>query len=120
LFQQEPLWTSFVLTIFIALVSTIISLLIGTITVIGMLRLKFKTQSFILLTANIPILNAEIITAVTLMMVFLSFGIPFGITTLLLAHLSFNIPYVIIILLPKLREIKQEQIESSLDLGATP
>jgi len=65
------------------------------------------------------LVNADIVTAVSLMLLFMAFAFNFGIITLILAHISFNIPYVIITVLPKVKSISKEQIEASQDLGAS-
>ena len=69
---------------------------------------------------NIPMLNADIVTGISLMLLFLSFGIRFGFGTILLSHITFNIPYVILSVLPRMRNLNPHTYEAALDLGASP
>lgn len=120
LFQQTTLWQSLSVTIIVALVSTIIATIIGTFGALGMSKTRKLTRSMTLGITNIPLVNADIVTAVSLMLLFSSFAFNFGIFTLILAHISFDIPYVIITVLPKIRSIDKAQLEASQDLGASP
>ena len=69
---------------------------------------------------NIPMLNADIVTGISLMLLFLSFGIRFGFGTILLSHITFNIPYVILSVMPRMRNLNPHTYEAALDLGASP
>ncbi len=69
---------------------------------------------------NIPMLNADIVTGISLMLLYLSFGFSFGFSTILLAHITFNIPYVILSVMPKMKQLNKSTYEAALDLGATP
>ena len=69
---------------------------------------------------NIPMLNADIVTGISLMLLFLSFGIRFGFGTILLSHITFNIPYVILSVMPRMRSINPHTYEAAMDLGASP
>ena len=69
---------------------------------------------------NIPMLNADIVTGISLMLLYLSFGMSFGFSTILLAHITFNIPYVILSVMPKMKQISKHTYEAALDLGAGP
>lgn len=69
---------------------------------------------------NIPMLNADIVTGISLMLLFLSFGIRFGFGTILLSHITFNIPYVILSVMPRMRNINPHTYEAAMDLGASP
>jgi ABC-type spermidine/putrescine transport system permease subunit II/spermidine/putrescine-binding protein len=120
LFKEGDLWISFSLTVFIAFISTFLAILISLLTIIGLNLKSTKLKGFFLLISNIPLLNADIATAVILMLFFFCFSFKFGILTLILSHLSFNLPYALIIFLPSLKSIPYEQIEASLDLGASP
>ena len=123
-YKQLFLNTSFIqaiaLSLFIAISSTIISVIVGTFAAIGISRSQKVTQKFVLSINKIPLINADVITAVALMTTFIAFSIPFGFGTLLLAHISFDIPYVVITILPRLRKVDQNLINASLDLGARP
>lgn len=119
LFKQAALWQSFSVTLIVALISTIIAVIIGTFAALGLSSTNKLTRNMTLTITNIPLVNADIVTAVSLMLLFMAFAFNFGIITLILAHISFNIPYVIITVLPKVKSISKEQIEASQDLGAS-
>lgn len=120
LFQQSELWQSISVTLIVAFISTFVAVIIGTFAALGLSRTKKITRNLTLGITNIPLVNADIVTAVSLMLLFMAFGFSFGLGTLILAHISFNIPYVIITVLPKIRSINMAQLEASQDLGATP
>lgn len=111
---------SIIVSVFTAVIATIISVIIGTLAAIGLSRAQQITQKMTLSITNISLINADIITAVSLMMLFISLKTNFGMLTLMLAHISFDVPYVIITILPRLRKIDPKLIEASLDLGAKP
>ena len=69
---------------------------------------------------NIPMLNADIVTGISLMLLFVAFRFTLGFSTVLLAHITFNIPYVILSVMPKLKQTKKSTYEAALDLGASP
>lgn len=119
LFKEAALWQSFSVTLIVALISTIIAVILGTFAALGLSRTNKLTRNMTLTITNIPLVNADIVTAVSLMLLFMAFAFNFGIITLILAHISFNIPYVIITVLPKVKSISKEQIEASQDLGAS-
>lgn len=120
LFQKNELWESVSITLIVAFISTFVAVIIGTFAALGLSKTKKITRNLTLGITNIPLVNADIVTAVSLMLLFMAFGFSFGIGTLILAHISFNIPYVIITVLPKIRSINMAQLEASQDLGATP
>lgn len=117
-FQDSTFIKSIITTLFVAVVSTAISLVIGVNAAIGLSKLSRRRQNRWLTVSSIPLINADIITAVALMIVFLLCGIKFGIFTLVMAHISFNVPYVIITVTPRLKKIDPAIIEASNDLGA--
>ncbi|ASZ09277.1 spermidine/putrescine ABC transporter permease [Mesoplasma chauliocola] len=117
-FKNSPFIKSIITSLFVAVVSTVISVVIGTMAAIGLSRLTKRKQSKWMSVANIPLINADIITAVALMVVFLISGLKFGIFTLVMAHVSFNVPYVLITVMPRLRKVDKSIIEASYDLGA--
>ena len=69
---------------------------------------------------NIPMLNADIVTGISLMLAFIAFGISLGFKTILIAHITFNIPYVILSVMPKLKQTNKSVYEAAMDLGASP
>ncbi|ATZ18209.1 spermidine/putrescine ABC transporter permease/substrate-binding protein [Mesoplasma melaleucae] len=117
-FKNSPFIKSIITSLFVAVVSTVISVVIGTMAAIGLSRLIKRKQSKWMSIANIPLINADIITAVALMIIFLLSGIKFGIFTLIMAHVSFNVPYVLITVMPRLRKVDKSIVEASFDLGA--
>lgn len=119
LFQQTALWQSLSVTLLVAFISTFVAVIIGTFAALGLSKTSKLTRNMTLGITNIPLVNADIVTAVSLMLLFMAFAFNFGMVTLILAHISFNIPYVIITVMPKIKEINQEQLEASQDLGAS-
>jgi len=120
LFDQSDLWQSVSVTLIVAFISTFVAVILGTFAALGLSKTKKLTRNLTLGITNIPLVNADIVTAVSLMLLFMALGFNFGMVTLILAHISFNIPYVIITVLPKIRAINISQLEASQDLGATP
>lgn len=119
-FDNDGFVESIISSLLVAIISTIVSVVIGTLAAIGISKAKRVTQTMTLNITNIPLINADVVTAVSLMMLFLALSFKFGLLTLILAHISFNIPYVIITVLPGLRRVPSSVIEASLDLGASP
>lgn len=119
LFQSKMIMNAFYTTIFITLVSAVFSTIIGTAAAIGISAMKKKGKAVMLGATNIPLLNADIVTGISLMLLFVKFT-KLGMTTVLLAHITFNIPYVILNVLPKLNGLSQNTYEAALDLGAAP
>lgn len=120
LFQNSTIMEALYNTLAIALLSSIIATIIGTIACIGMNGMNKKMRSVLMGVTNIPMINAEIVTGISLMLLFLSFGIRFGFGTILLSHITFNIPYVILSIMPRMRNINVYTYEAALDLGASP
>ena len=111
---------SLYVTIVIALLATIISTIIGTITAIGLSKSKKVLRAFISQVNDFPIMNPEIVTAIGLMLLFITFQIEKGFVTLLLAHIAFCIPYVILSIMPKIKSLDPNLADAAMDLGATP
>lgn len=120
LFQNRAIMDALYNTLFIAIVSSVVATIIGTITCIALNNMKMKTRTLLLGINNIPMLNADIVTGISLMLLFISFGMRFGMETILLAHITFNIPYVILNVMPKFRQLNPNTYEAALDLGASP
>ncbi len=104
----------------IALLSTIISTILGTITAIGLSKSRKVLKEWILNVNNIPMMNPEIVTAISLMILFSSLKIERGYTTMLLAHICMCTPYVITSVYPKVRVLDNNLANAAMDLGATP
>ncbi len=117
LVNNSPFMKSITVSLFVAMVSTIMSLLIGMMAVVGLTKIKKRSADNWVRIANIPLVNADVITAVGLMLLFVLAGLKFGIVTLIAAHISFNVPYVIITVLPFMNRIDKNILEASKDLG---
>ena len=122
LFQNELIIKSFVLSITLAILSSVIATILGTFAAIGFSRMKKKPRTVLMHISNMPVINPDIITGVSLMILFVSLSnyssvFSFGFYTLLIAHITFNTPYVILSVLPKLRQLDSSQYEAALDLG---
>lgn len=120
LFQNEVILEAFYTTLLIALLSALFATIIGTIAAIAMNGMKKGSKAAFMAVTNIPMLNAEIVTGISLMLLFISFGMRFGFSTVLFAHITFNIPYVILSVLPRLKQMNPSTFEAALDLGASP
>jgi len=118
-FQDEKIMTAFVTTLQVTFLSAIISTLIGTLAALGIAAMKKRHQTIYLGATNIPLLNADIVTGISMMLLFVKF-IDLGFVTVLLAHITFSIPYVILNVLPKMKQTNRSTYEAALDLGATP
>lgn len=107
-------------TVSIALIAATVSTILGSIAAIGIFNLKARTQRTIGFVNSIPILNGDIITGISLFLLFVSLGISQGYTTVVLAHITFCTPYVVLSVLPRLKQMNPNLYEAALDLGATP
>ncbi len=124
LFSNELIMTSLVHTLLIGFLSAIIATFIGTIAAIGIMQMSKKNKSFLLNLSYIPIINPEIVTGVSLMMLFVFlnkiFGLELGFMTVLLSHITFCLPYVVLNVMPKLRQVDPSIYEAAQDLGCNP
>ena len=118
-FNSAKLWGSFYNTIVIALVSALVSTIIGTLGAIGMYWYHFKLKKYLEVVSYLPIILPEIIIGVSMLMFFSSINLPLGLFTIVLAHITFNIPYVLLIVIARLSEFDYSIIEAAYDLGAT-
>lgn len=118
-FQDETIMNAFTMTLQITLASAVLSTIIGTLAAIGISAMKKRNKTILLGATNIPLLNADIVTGISLMLLFVKFT-NLGFVTVLIAHITFNIPYVILNVLPKLNQASRYTYEAALDLGATP
>ena len=107
-------------TFLIALVAATVSTLLGTVAAIGINDLRYRKRRAINFVNNIPILNPDIITGISLFLLFVSMGITQGYTTVILAHIAFCTPYVVLSVMPRLMQMNPNIYEAALDLGATP
>lgn len=120
LFQNRDIMEALYTTLAIAFISSLIATIIGTAACVGMNGMHKRTKAVLMGVTNIPMLNADIVTGISLMLLFLSFGIRFGFGTILLSHITFNIPYVILSVMPRMRNLNPHTFEAALDLGASP
>jgi len=120
LFQDRAIMKAFYYTISVAVLSTLIATVVGTFAAIGIHNMKPLRKQLILNINNLPLLNPDIVTGVSMMVLFVFFKAQLGFITMLIAHVTFNIPYVILSVLPKLRQMPKDILEAAMDLGATP
>lgn len=118
LFNDDRILTALYYTLFVAIISAVISTVFGTISAIGINNMSGWKRKAIISLNSIPILNPDIVTAISFMTLFIFFKISFGLTTLIIAHIAFGVPYVILSVLPKLRQLDSDTINAALDLGA--
>ncbi len=124
LFQDRGILEATKNTIIIAIVSAVVATVIAVVTVIGLGNTMSKKRKTILAINNIPVLNPDIVTGISLMILYITFLRAFNLGslnfwTLLLSHIIFNIPYAILTILPKYKSLDKNIIEAGLDLGAT-
>jgi spermidine/putrescine transport system permease protein len=113
---SSALWN----TLIIGVVAAICSTLLGTMAAIGIFNLMPRAQKAVKMVNVVPILNPDIITAISLFLLFVSLRITQGYTTVILAHIAFCTPYVVLSVLPRLHRMNINVYEAALDLGATP
>lgn len=118
-FTDETIMNAFVTTLQVTLTAAIVSTVIGTLAAIGISAMKRKNRTIMLGATNIPLLNADIVTGISMMLLFVKF-MNLGFVTVLIAHITFDVPYVILNVLPKLNQTNRYTYEAALDLGATP
>jgi len=104
----------------IAIVSTLLATILGTFIAIGIHDLSSVQRRRLLFLNNVPVVNPDVVTGISLMLVFSLIGIPFGAITMLLAHVFFSIPYVVLTVLPKLKRLDQNLYDAARDLGCSP
>ena len=102
------------------MISALVATVIGTVTAIAISHMKPVSKNIFMSISNIPMLNADIVTGIALMLAFIAFGISLGFKTVLISHITFNIPYVILSVMPKLKQTDRSTYEAALDLGASP
>ena len=120
MFSDSTMLESIKYTVITAVVATAVSTVIGTVTAIGLSKSKRLIRTLVLEINNLPVMNPDIVTAIGLMLLFISTKLQLSLTTLILSHITFCIPYVILTVMPKLRQLDDNVAEAALDLGATP
>ena len=120
LFRNDAIMNALLNTLTIALIASLTATVIGTIACIAIINMKKKSRAIWMGITNIPMLNADIVTGISLMLLFLSLGLKFGYRTILLSHITFCIPYVILSVMPRMKQFNTSTYEAALDLGAGP
>ena len=108
------------LTLVIAVVATIVATVLGTLAAIGIHAMKRRPASLIMNISYLPMTTPDIVTGVSLMLMFVFIKLPLGFWTMLIAHIAFDTPYVLFSVMPKLRQMNVNLYEAALDLGCTP
>jgi spermidine/putrescine transport system permease protein len=124
LFHNRIIMDSLMNTIIIAVAASIISTILGTFAAIGINNMRKVPKSLVLNATNMPIINPEIVTGVSLMLLFVFFAarmeFEFGFVTLLIAHITFDVPYIILNIMPKFKQMDPHLYEAAVDLGCSP
>ena len=124
LFNNDIIISSLVNTLIIAVLASIASTILGTLAAIGINGMKKVPKAVIMNVTNMPIINPEIVTGVSLMLLFVFFAarmhLEFGFVTLLIAHITFDVPYVILNIMPKFKQMDPHLYEAAQDLGCSP
>ncbi len=120
MFHDANMMEAIYYTLITAIIATAVSTFVGTITAIGLSKSRKLVRELVTQINNLPIMNPEIVTAVGLMLFYVSVHMEKGFITMLLAHIAFCIPYVILSIMPKLRSLDDNLAEAAMDLGATP
>ncbi|MBQ2323961.1 MAG: extracellular solute-binding protein [Oscillospiraceae bacterium] len=120
MFADSTMMEAVLYTVIVAVLATIISTVVGTITAIGLSKSRRVVQLLVDRVNDLPVMNPDIVTAISLLMFFSVLSIRKGLGTMLLAHIMFCIPYVMLSITPKLRSLDPNLIDAALDLGATP
>ncbi|WP_010166158.1 ABC transporter permease [Candidatus Epulonipiscium viviparus] len=118
--QNSSLQSALQYTLIVALVSSIISTIIGIMAAIVINKLRGVKRRLIMAVTYIPLLSPDIVIGISLMMLYSTLQIPFGLTTLILSHITFSTPYVILSIMPRLMQLNPNMYEAALDVGATP
>ncbi|MCQ2547582.1 MAG: ABC transporter permease [Clostridia bacterium] len=119
MFESRMIMDALYNTFTIALGASLAATAIGVLACIGLQAMGYKSRQSLLTLNNIPMLNADIVTGISLMLTFVAFGISLNYETIMFSHICFCIPYVILSVLPKFKEIGDNTFEAALDLGAT-
>jgi spermidine/putrescine transport system permease protein len=120
LFNSSDMMDSIFYTVAIAVLATLISTVVGTITAIGLSKSNKVLRGIVEQVNDLPVMNPDIVTAIGLLMLFSSLAVKKGFLTLLLSHIMFCIPFVILSVMPKLRSLDPNILDAALDLGCTP
>ena len=120
LFADASIMSALQVTVTIALLAMVISTVLGTLAAIGIYSMKKRPQAMMMTLTTLPNTMPDIVTGISLMLLFIFTKVDRGYITMLLAHITFDVPYVILSVLPKLKQMNKHCYEAALDLGATP
>ena len=120
MFESASIMDALYNTLLIAFLSALIATILGTAAAIGISSMKKLPRTICMGLNNIPMLNSDIVTGISLMLMFIAFGISLGFKTILFAHITFNVPYVMLSVMPKLKQTSRNTYEAAMDLGAGP
>lgn len=124
LFENETILNGLKNTLIVSIIAAILATVLGTMAAIGIHNMKKKAKTLVMNTTYIQVINPDIITGISLMLMFVfiknTIGLNLGFVTVLLSHITFDVPYVILNVLPKLRQMDNSLFEASLDLGCPP
>ena len=120
MFSDSGMMEAVMYTVLIAVIATAVSTVVGTITAIGLTKSRRVLTAYVERVNDLPVMNPDIVTAISLLMFFSVLAVRKGFLTMLLAHIMFCVPYVMLSVTPKLRSLDPNLIEAALDLGATP
>ena len=120
LFSDASIMHALYVTVTVALLAALFSTILGTLAAIGIHAMKKRPQALMMTLTNIPMTMPDIVTGISLMLLFIFTKVERGYVTMLLAHITFDTPYVILSVLPKLKQKNKFSYEAALDLGATP
>lgn len=120
LFSDASIMHALYVTVTVALLAALFSTILGTLAAIGIHAMKKRPQTLMMTLTNIPMTMPDIVTGISLMLLFIFTKVERGYVTMLLAHITFDTPYVILSVLPKLKQMNKFSYEAALDLGATP
>lgn len=119
-FNDTAIQQAVLYTIIVAVVASLVATVIGTFAAIGIHRMRGWQKKLAINVTYIPMLSPDIVTGISLMMMFNVLHIPFGLPSLIIAHITFCVPYVIFAVMPKLKQMNYNLYEAALDLGASP
>lgn len=120
LFQDRSIMQALQVTLVVAVIAAIFATLLGTLAAIGIYSMKKRPQALMMTLTNIPMTMPDIVTGISLMLLFLFTKVERGMLTMIMAHITFDTPYVILSVMPKLKQMNKHSYEAALDLGATP
>lgn len=120
MFQDRQILTSLYYSLVIGIIASVVATIIGTMAAFGINNMKTLPRTAVMNLTYLPVLNPDIVTGISFMLLFIFIRLKLGFFTLLLSHITFNIPYVILSVLPRIKQLDKNMYEAALDLGATP